>query len=66
MKKTGNDCVGCPPEMGCLGRFCPYREVDHYYCDDCGDEAPLYEFDGEELCIECIIKRLPKVEGSED
>lgn len=25
-----NECVGCPPEKGCLGSTCPYRKVKHY------------------------------------
>lgn len=61
MIKIENDCVGCPPEMGCMGSSCPNRNVKHFYCDDCGDETDLYEFDGEELCIDCIEKRLDKV-----
>lgn len=59
MKRVENDCVGC--ELHCLGDSCPYRNVTHYYCDDCGEELQLYEFDGEEPCIDCIEKRLKKV-----
>lgn len=61
MKRIENDCVGCPPEMGCLGSSCPYRNNPHYYCDQCGEEKPLYHFDDEELCIDCIEKQLEKV-----
>lgn len=63
MKKIENDCVGCPPEMGCLGDTCPYRNATHFYCDNCGEEADLYYFDDEELCIDCIQEKLKKVEG---
>lgn len=59
MKKTENDCVDCG--LPCIGYYCPYRNVTHFYCDDCGEEEQLYEFDGEELCIDCIEKRLKKV-----
>ena len=59
MKRVENDCVGC--ELPCLGDSCQYLNVIHFYCDDCGDETQLYEFDGEELCIDCIEKRLKKV-----
>lgn len=59
-----NDCVGCPPEMGCLGSSCPYRNAPHYYCDVCGDETQLYHFEGKELCIKCIQELLDPV--SED
>ena len=64
MKVIENDCVGCPPELGCLGPSCRYQNMECYYCDDCEDQAPLYKFDGEELCIDCIAKRLDRVEGS--
>lgn len=61
MIRIENDCVGCPPEMGCLGDGCPYRNVPCYYCDECGENETLYHFDGEELCIDCIKKRLEEV-----
>lgn len=55
-------CVGCPPERGCLGSSCPNRDVPIYYCDRCEDEdVELYEFDGKELCIECIKELLTRV-----
>lgn len=54
-----NDCVDCG--LPCIGNSCPYRNVIHYYCDNCGDENQLYYFDGKELCIECIEKKLEKV-----
>lgn len=57
-----NECVGCPPDMGCLGKSCPYLDVPRFYCDECGDEAELYWYEGEQLCIDCIEKRLEKVE----
>ena len=65
MKKIENECVGCPPELGCLGASCHYRNVERYYCDRCGNETVLYEFDNEELCIKCIVYRLNKIEGSD-
>ena len=60
-KKFENECVGCPPEMGCLGSACPNINVPHYYCDCCDDETDLYYFDGEELCIDCIKNKLERV-----
>lgn len=53
-----NECVGCPPERGCLGAACPKRNMfeEHYFCDRCGseiDEFELTETDGEQLCREC-------------
>jgi len=65
MVKHENDCVSCAvPGYPCLGSSCPNRHVAHYYCDDCGDETTIYEFGEEELCIDCVVKRLKVVEGS--
>ena len=33
-----DECVGCPPEIGCYGSSCSYRNVPHYFCDKCGKE----------------------------
>ena len=60
-KVLENECVGCPPEIGCLGSSCPNINVPHYYCDDCGDETDLYYCEGEELCIDCIKYKLERV-----
>lgn len=62
MKTIKDECVGCPPEIGCLGSSCPYKDVVHYYCDNCGEETQLYYYDDKELCIDCIEKTLEKVE----
>ena len=60
-----DQCVGCPDELGCIGDSCKYKNVECFYCDNCSDQAMLYEFEGRQLCIECIKKLLPLVEGSE-
>lgn len=57
-----NECVGCPPEIGCLGKFCPNRRVPHLYCDECGEETDLYWYEDEQLCADCVIDKLQKVE----
>ena len=62
MKTIEDECVGCPLEIGCLGSSCPYKDVVHYYCDNCGEETQLYYYDDKELCIDCIEKTLEKVE----
>ena len=52
-----DDCVGCPPEMGCLGNTCPFKNVPHYYCDMCGREYEhddLREYEGGEICESCF------------
>lgn len=57
MIKYENECVGCPPEMGCMGNACPYRNVPVYYCDECGEEIgyeDVYTTDGaNHLCKNC-------------
>ena len=65
MVKYENDCCGCSvPAYPCIGNSCSYRHVPYLICDDCGEEVEqgeLFEFDGEELCIDCIKKRLDVV-----
>lgn len=58
-----NDCVDC--ELPCIYRACPYYEVTRYYCDNCGEEYDLYYYDGEQLCVDCILERLEKVDIDE-
>ena len=51
-----NECCCCPKEMGCLGERCPNQNVEHLICDDCGkDVDELYEYDGEQLCLDCLL-----------
>ena len=58
-----NECVGCPPEMGCLGTACPNINVKHRYCDKCGDDAEkLYVVDGDEVCDDCLHKMFEVIE----
>ena len=59
MKKVFNECVECG--LPCLGNACPNRRVTRFFCDNCGEEADLYYFDGQELCISCIEEMLEKV-----
>lgn len=63
LKITESECQDCG--LPCIGRACKYYEVTRYYCDRCGAEETLYELDGFELCIDCIKKELPIVEGSD-
>lgn len=56
-----DECVGCPAELGCLGDSCKYKNVPHYFCDECGDEEELYYYDGRELCLHCIERDLTPV-----
>ena len=63
MRIVESGCVNCG--FPCLGRACRNYEVIRYICDDCEDEATLYEWDGKELCLYCIEKSLTVVEGSD-
>lgn len=57
-----NECCDCAvPGYPCLGKDCPNIRVPHYYCDQHKEEAELYYYDGEQLCLDCIIGRLEKV-----
>lgn len=59
MKVKIDNCVGCA--LPCT-YSCPYLDEGYeYICDDCGEETQLYEFDGKELCIDCIERRLEKI-----
>lgn len=62
MRIIGNECVDCG--LPCF-ISCPYLNVTRYYCDECGDETTLYETEYGELCEICLLKKFPKVEGSE-
>lgn len=66
MIKYEDECCSCAvPGYPCLGSECPNRNVPHYYCDRCGDEVEaedLYidEYNGGELCFDCIYGTLKK------
>lgn len=67
MKKIQNECVGCMSTgMHCLGNSCPNRNVVRFYCDRCNAETTLYNYYGEELCEECLLKEFDIVEGSDE
>ena len=48
--------------MGCLGKGCPNKRVPHYICDKCDEEDVLYEFEGRQLCSNCVLNELEIVE----
>lgn len=58
MREHVNECVGCPPNMGCLGDLCPYVNVAIDYCDQCGEEGAEYRIDNEDYCEICAKKYL--------
>lgn len=50
-----NQCVGCPPETGCLGPACDRRNVPVLVCDRCGDTYMVEKWTtGEDLCRDCM------------
>lgn len=60
------NCVGCPPETGCLGKSCPQCWETIMECDICGCETDdLYrDLDtGEELCESCRDSRYEHIGG---
>lgn len=62
MIKYQDECVGCPPEKGCLGSSCQYSNIPYFYCDECGNETrSLYCFadtPSRELCHDCMTREL--------
>lgn len=64
MVETRNECCGCATSTyPCMGNSCPLRNMKVYICDDCKNEVDeLYEFETEELCIDCIKTRLKIIE----
>ena len=67
MLKYEDECVGCSSTgLPCLGAACPNRNVPRHYCDECGNETKLYEYDDRELCADCVLESLKVVEGTEN
>lgn len=64
MIKFEDECCGCSTESyPCLGNSCPLKYVSHFYCDCCKDEVDseeLYEYEGQDLCKECLLGKVPK------
>lgn len=59
-----SECVSCG--FPCLFESCPYYKVMHSKCDKCGEEdVRLYDYDGTEMCKECLLKEFDVVEGTE-
>ncbi len=64
MRQIQNDCVGCSSVFGyCRGAACPnYGDYVVLVCDCCGDEcSELYEFEGQELCEDCVLENFRKI-----
>lgn len=56
-----DECCNCAtPSYPCNGR---HKKIRVPYCDDCGeDEETIYKYNGEDLCLRCIVQRLERVE----
>lgn len=65
MVRTESLCGGCQG-MECMGSACPNYEITVLECDNCKKNETLYYFEGEELCLDCIVKRLKIVESVDD
>lgn len=64
MQYYSNDCVNCG--LPCIFEACLYYKVKHFKCDFCKEEdVRLYEYDGYEICENCLLKEFDVVEGSE-
>lgn len=61
MIRFEDECVGCPPDLGCMGSACKYKDVPHLVCDECQMETTLYYFDGKQMCIDCIEEQLEEI-----
>ena len=54
MIKIENNCYGC--QRPCVG--CGRSHMEVCICDDCCDQYAEYRLDGDDLCEDCIKKRL--------
>lgn len=66
MREVTDECCGCAvPAYPCLGSSCPNRHVVRFYCDKCDEEVDTLYYgsvSGKELCVECALAELEKVE----
>lgn len=66
MRKKENECLNCERlGLNCIGRTCPNLSVTRFYCDRCGEETTLYDYDGEEICESCLLKEFPIIKDSD-
>lgn len=56
MRKIENHCVDCG--LPCLGKSCPYTDVEVAYCDECGNDGAEYSIDDKDYCEECAGQML--------
>ena len=56
MIKIENNCYDCP--RPCAG--CGRNHMEVHICDDCRDAYAEYVVDGDDLCEDCLVKRVQK------
>ena len=60
-----NECVDCG--LPCSHDLCPYYKVKHFKCDFCKiEDIKLYNYNGWQICEDCLLKEFDVVEGSDD
>jgi hypothetical protein len=56
-------CVGCPPEMGCLGKSCPECWEAHITCDVCKQEVEVVSrIEDVDYCDSCLYRVFPRID----
>jgi hypothetical protein len=61
-----NECRDCAtPGYPCLGSSCPHTHIKVRVCDNCQGEETLYEYEGQELCQDCLLETIPKASETE-
>ena len=61
MRSYENQCVGCPPDIGCMGEACKYMNAPVNHCDWCDSEDAIFEIDGNDYCENCAKKYLQEM-----
>lgn len=55
MVRYESDCVGCVPDLPCVGPGCQYYGMrPHLYCDHCGESADYILDDETHYCTDCL------------
>lgn len=62
MRRVENHCCDCAVPGHPCDPYCSLRHVEVWYCDECHDDicGDVYEFDGEDLCEECLKEKFRK------
>lgn len=63
MRYYESGCFSC--DLPCIYESCPYYRVEYFVCDFCKEEnVKLYDYNGYEICVDCLIKQFDVIEGS--